>query len=101
MSYYRELYHISPVLNTASTLEDGLLVSERRTRAACIWLVSASRVPYAIRHVQRRHGVTEVAVFQVRVRRGLLRRQRRGVWRHYGDVPPARVAALLVVGGAR
>lgn len=77
------LYHVTPRRNAPNIFAGGILVSKALGDLPAVWLVSKSRLPWAIDHVSKRHGVhiDDVGVFRVRVRREDVRRfSCRGVW---------------------
>ncbi|HEX5273545.1 MAG TPA: hypothetical protein VFW33_23780 [Gemmataceae bacterium] len=80
MSHLIELLNVSPARNTRPIVRFGLLPALARGRIKAVWLVSRSRLEWAIAHVRKRHAVSEVGVFRVRLSRGALVRRRRGVW---------------------
>jgi hypothetical protein len=59
-----------------------------------VWLVSASRLRWAVGHVRARHRSAEVVVFRVLVPRSALVRRRRGVWSSAAAVLPAQVVSV-------
>lgn len=85
-NYY--LYHVSPGRNVESILTYGLEVARSIRFPLSVWLVSESRINWAVNHTFNRHDCTKVDIYRVRVQRRRLIRFRRGVWRCVIDVPP-------------
>lgn len=92
------LYHVTHKNNWFSVGVQGLLTDYARGRYQSIFLVSKSRIPYAIRHVSRLDGYdeTELIVVSVRVRRSWLSRltwpgAKLGLWRCRRSISPARI----------
>ena len=86
------LYHVTPIENHNSIVQNGLLLSfALNTSRPAVWLVSKSRLSWAIKHTLRRHRASGVSIYVVTVPRGWLTRAWRGVWRSGVDVPPLRL----------
>lgn len=67
------LYHVTPYPHLIEA--DGVIAHDRSVnKIKAVWLVTKTRIPWAISHVADRHGVDtyEVYVFEVRVPRGWL-----------------------------
>jgi hypothetical protein len=75
-------------------LRFGILPALARGSLKAVWLVSRSRLAWAIAHVRERHAVSEVVVFRVRVSRGALVRRRRGVWSAAAPVLPSQIVSV-------
>lgn len=85
------LYHVTPTYNFVSIAQHGLMRKYSRDVMRAIWLVSQSKLDWAKRHTQVRHGVSHVWVINVHVRRRKLIRYKRGIWRAVIDIPPDRL----------
>jgi hypothetical protein len=101
------LYHVTPRINYRSIYVFGLLLRAARDEPHEIWLVSASKVNWALAHCARRHAVpvdslTVIAVDVPRrwsmdgslsgnTRTRKLKRYKRGVWRCAVDIPSCRL----------
>ena len=88
-----EYYHVSPAANVDSIQQFGLLVNKSQGRLRGVWLVTETRVPWAINHTKKRHGCDTVLVLRVHIpRRWRLSSQQiktnmRGVWLVRRDIP--------------
>jgi len=76
----------------------GLIAEFSQSRRETVFLVTKSKIDWAILHVAKREGLpeSEYIVVTVRVRRSKLTRMtwpglRRGLWRHAGNVPAHRI----------
>jgi hypothetical protein len=87
-------FHVSPARNTRSVLRFGILTALARGPSKAVWLVSRSRLSWAIAHVRERHAVSEVVVFRVCVSRGALVRRRRGVWSCSSPILPSQIVSV-------
>jgi hypothetical protein len=94
MSHPTVLFHVSPVRNLRSIGRFGLLPSLARAGLRAVWLVSRSRLTWAIAHVRERHSVADVVVFRVAVSRSSLVRRRRGVWSSASVVLPSQIVSV-------
>jgi hypothetical protein len=81
------VYHTTPAKNRVSIKRRGLLTSKSQGKLPAIWLTSAGKRQWAIRHVQKRHGTKEVIVLGVDVPRQTLRRVKRGIWISFREIP--------------
>lgn len=91
------LYHVTHKSLWLSIGVQGLLLDYSSGAKAAIWLVSESRVSWAVAHVKSRDNVPaqDLIVVSVRVRRGVLRRNRlRGVWYCVDNIYPCRVETI-------
>jgi hypothetical protein len=87
-------FHVSPARNTRSILRFGILPALAKGSHKAVWLVSRSRLEWAMAHVRARHAVAEVAVFRVSVSRAALVRRRRGVWSCSSPVVPSQIVSV-------
>jgi hypothetical protein len=87
----RLFYHVTPQRNLASIMAEGLLLRYAQGMVPAIWLCTSSLTAWAIRHVQRRHGVKDVALLQVRVSRRLIAHFGYGRWFCQVDIPAEQV----------
>ena len=95
------LYHVSPAANRDSIAASGVLTEYSQGKLPLVWLVSESRVEWAIRHTRRRHlmGEGQVDVWRVKIGRAKLRRTgRRGRWATASDCPPVCISILRTAG---
>jgi hypothetical protein len=83
-NYY---YHVTPQDNDASIEARGILPEKSRGKRKRSWFVCAERLPWAIKHVARRHGVAEdeivVYLIPLTSARGL---KRHGRLLYYSDI---------------
>jgi hypothetical protein len=91
------LRHATPRRNLPSIRRRGLLLARSKTRRPAVWLHSAGRSSWATLHTVRRHGgkAENVAVIEVNVPRGWLRRSRLGLWQCTRDIPPDRFRRVI------
>lgn len=77
-----KLYHATPKRNLESIRTNGLDPNSAQGKESLIWLHTASRRDWAIRHTINRHqcDISEVAIIDVNVPRSKLRRRWRGTW---------------------
>jgi hypothetical protein len=92
------LYHVTHKNNWFPVRTMGLIAEFSQSRRETVFLVTKSKIGWAISHVAKRDGLpeSEYIVVTVRVRRSKLTRMtwpglRRGLWRHAGNVPAHRV----------
>lgn len=77
-----KLYHVSP-----NRIRGTIRVDRCRTKIRCVWLCTVSRIGWALSHLRTCHKTaTEWHVYEVDVKRSNVRRRRRGIWMHFGDV---------------
>lgn len=88
---FLHLYHVSPVTNRISILNQGILVFHRK-----IWLFSWCKLSWALRHVATHHDqqMSNMDTYSVSIHRELLRRQRRGIFCTYYNIPTEDVCIL-------
>jgi hypothetical protein len=91
------LRHATPRRNLPSIKRLGLLAAKSQGKLKVVWLHSASKTPWALLHVVKRHGgrVEDVVVIEVDVPRGWLRRSRKRLWNAPRDIPPARFVRVI------
>ncbi len=89
-----EFFHVSPARNLRSINRFGILPSMARQGMRVSWLVSRSKVAWAINHVRDRHSVADVVVFRIVVERTSLIRRRRGVWTTDSAVLPSQIVSF-------
>lgn len=80
----RTLFHVSPY-----RINGGLIrVARCRTKIQCVWLCTQNKIGWALNHLPHTHGRDreEWFLYRVHVRRNRLRRRRKGIWMHFGDV---------------
>ena len=84
------LRHATPLRNLRSIQRAGLLCSRSQGRLPVVWLHSPALSRWAGLHTVERHGgrVQDVAIVEVHVPRGWLRRSRKGLWYCPRDLPP-------------
>lgn len=92
-----KLFHVTPRSNQQAIYSQGLLVEKSQGRERVLWLVSRSRVEWAIRHVKQRHGVDDVAVLYVRVKARAVRKRPNLCFTTDRDIPPVDVLGELFV----
>lgn len=92
-----KLFHVTPRRNQQSIYRDGLLVDKSQCRERVLWLVSRSRVEWAIRHVQQRHGSDDVAVLYVKLKARDVRKRPNLCFTTDRDIPPVDVLGELFV----
>lgn len=92
------LYHVTHKNNWFPVQTLGLIAEFSQSRRQTVFLVTKSKIAWAIKHVSKRDGLPEdeYVVVTVCVRRSRLTRMtwpglRKGLWRHTGNVPPERV----------
>jgi len=92
------LYHVTHKNNWFPVRTMGLIAEFSQSRRETVFLVTQSKIGWAISHVANRDGLPEdeYIVVTVRVRRSKLTRMtwpglRRGLWRHAGDIPACRI----------
>jgi hypothetical protein len=86
-------FHVTPWRNIQSILDQGLLTRYSQGRIPVIWLCAAAVVPWALRHVRRRHETDHVAVLTVQALRTDLLRYGYGRWFSRDDLPPASIVS--------
>ena len=93
-----KLRHATPAKRAASIRRSGLLTAKSKGRLPAVWLHAPSRTAWAVVHTVKRHGgdVRDVVVLTVTVPRSWCRRSQRGLWACVRDVPPSRVAAVVI-----
>jgi hypothetical protein len=94
-------YHVSHGDNWYSIVEHGLDTKRSTGRKPAIWLVTPSRLSWAISHVCRLKGYTpnDLVVFTVTVRRSWLQKTKmRGVWCCMVDIQPDRIIDYFPTG---
>jgi hypothetical protein len=77
----------------ASILVEGLDPARATATPLLVWLHTPGRIPWAVLHVVRRHGValTDVIVLDVQVPRSWLQHAGRGLWTCDRVIAPARL----------
>jgi hypothetical protein len=92
------LYHVTHKNNWFPISTLGILAEFSQSKSGIVFLVSRSKIDWAIEHVSKRNNQppAEYIVVTVHVRRSRLSRltwrgSRRGVWRHRGNVPVNRI----------
>ena len=91
------LFHCSPCDNETTIRALGLDLDFCQTAVHAIWLVTHSRLNWALRHASTRHNVApdEIDVWRVRVSRRKVARYGRGIWLSRVDVPPSALTLTL------
>jgi hypothetical protein len=86
------LRHATLARNLSSIDRGGLLCSKSQGKLPVVWLHAPSKTPWAMLHTVRRHGgrIEAVAVIELSVPRGWLRKSRRGLWYCRRDIPAYR-----------
>jgi hypothetical protein len=74
------LRHATPLRNLASIYRRGLLTAKSQGKRRVVWLHAPAKTPWATIHTVERHGgrIEAVAVLEVEIPRGWLRRSKRG-----------------------
>jgi hypothetical protein len=92
------LYHVTHKNNWFPVQTVGLIAEFSQSRRQTVFLVTKSKIAWAIKHVSKRDGVPadEYIVVTVKVRRSRLTRMtwpglRKGLWRHTGNIPASRI----------
>jgi len=92
------LYHVTRKENWFPVQVLGLIADFGESKKPSVFLVSRSRIPWAIKHISKRDGVPqdEYIIVTVHVRRSKLSRLtwpgcKRGLWRHSGDICPCKI----------
>jgi hypothetical protein len=88
------LFHVSPARNLKSLSRFGVLPAFARSSLKAAWLVTRSRLGWAIAHVRERHNVSDVVIVRVLVPRSALVRRRRGVWSSASPILPSQIIAV-------
>lgn len=93
------MLHATPAANVDSIIRRGLLAAMAKGNRKTVWLTQRNRRDWACAHARSRHGAGVVAVIEVDVPRGWLRKGGRHHMRHTGgtDVPPARIGQIWIV----
>jgi hypothetical protein len=93
------MLHATPAHNVDSIIRRGLLAVKSKGRAETVWLAGRGRREWAIGHARRRHGLGPVAVIEVSVPKGWMRKGGRHGMKHTGgrDVPPVRIGQIQIV----
>jgi hypothetical protein len=91
------MYHVTPRYNVASILEHGLQVDCAIGRIKGVWLCDALRLPWAIAHVAKHHGVDVVnlSAMAVDVSKYKLRGVRIGVKVCEYNLSPLRIGDVV------
>jgi len=79
----RTLYHVTPSANLDSIQVGGLDPLRSRGKTKATWLVTESRIPWALSHTSYRHGCSVGALSVCTVvtdQSKLMRTRLRGVW---------------------
>jgi hypothetical protein len=86
-----KLYHATTTDRLSSIREQGLRVAcaDQAAKIKACWMNTASQMPWAILHTQRKHGAAleDVVIVEVAVPRSHLTRFRTGLWYSRHDVP--------------
>lgn len=92
------LYHVTHKHNWFPVMTLGLQATYSHSLTLTVFLVTESKISWAMAHVCNRHGwdIDDCVVVAVRVRRANLRRVTwrgctRGVWKHRGDILPCKL----------
>jgi hypothetical protein len=67
-----------------------------RGKLQVVWLMTASRLSWGLRHLSARHGITadRLVWLKVQVRRDLIHRKRKGIWVSSLPIPPDHTVSL-------
>lgn len=90
------LYHVTPRGNLESISRDGLLVGLHMGRKRVVWLCEAGRLPWAVQHLSKRHGIPAeyFSILSVNPKILNVTQFREGLWFTSSDVP---ASSLTVV----
>lgn len=90
-------FHVTTTACVESIAASGLLVccAAPTARIKGVWLVTASKVAWAIVHVasKRRVALEQVVVVEIEVNRKTLKKFRQGIWVSRVDVDASRIKA--------
>jgi hypothetical protein len=91
------LRHATPIRNLRGIFRSGLLCSMSQGKLPVVWLHSPAKSAWAMLHTVKRHGgrVESVAVLEVSVPRGWLRKSRKGLWYCARDIGPYRIKGCV------
>lgn len=91
--------HATLAVNVDSIIRHGILASKAKGNRKTCWVTNLTRREWACAHVRNRHGEGAVALIEVSVPRGWLRKGGRHHMKHTGgrDIPPARIGQILIV----
>ena len=91
-----ELYHCSPLINTAQILELGLDPWQSKTRWLEIWLVEANLVSWAARHVADRHKyhITDIDLWKAQIDMAWVRNRCGGIYCCRHMIAPERLVHI-------
>lgn len=85
------LYHVTPRRNLDEISRIGLKVECHIGRKAVIWLCEACRLPWAVQHLSKRHGIPAefFSILSVDPKILNVTQFRDGLWVTKADVPPS------------
>jgi hypothetical protein len=91
------LRHATLIRNLPAIERRGLLCSKSKGRRPFVWLHSPAKSFWAALHTVRRHGgrAEAVVILLVDVPRAWLRRNRKGLWYSFHDIPADRIRRVL------
>lgn len=91
------LYHVTPRINVCTILQHGLLTDLANGQIRGVWLCDAVRLPWAVAHIGKHHGVrvNDLSILTVDASDITLRRIRSGVFVSKADIEMTRIGEVI------